>query len=143
MKYALFFAVFFMGAFTFCKSKSYSQNELPSLQLRWGKGGGFTGIETTQVLLENGQVFQQKGVNAALLELEKVKKKAAKPLFEAAQKAGLPNLAFNYPGNTYQFIEFRQDGKSNRVTWGDANTTADPRILDLYKQLQALLPTEK
>jgi hypothetical protein len=138
MKYLVFLLCFFSA----CKSKHYAQDNLPATQLRWGKGGGFTGAVKTCILLENGQIFVQKTNNAPLAELEKTRKKSAAALFEAAKKAGLTDLQFNHPGNTYQFIEWMQEGKSNRVIWGDAAQAAPPVLTDLYKQLNALLPAD-
>ena len=73
-------ALFAVAAiFTFCKNSKYTADNLPAEQIRFGKGGGFTGIEKSWTLLENGQVFE-KGPDGTLVALDSAKKKTAKIL---------------------------------------------------------------
>lgn len=121
-----------------CKHTKYTAANLPADQLRWGNGGGFVGKETTYMLLENGQIFKRDGIKADLLELAPIKSRQANTLVESAEKLGLLKMDFVHPGNTYQFIEFEDDGKKSRVSWGDSRFSVDPKIQELYKKLSDL-----
>lgn len=125
--------------FWFCKHTRYTADNLPTQQLRFGNGGGFTGKETVFVLLENGQIFS-KSLDGALTEVAKVKSKKAKEQFDTATKLGLNMLNFQHPGNMYYFLEVpAADGKTNRVTWGDNNAPIPTEIKDFYQQLMGLV----
>lgn len=122
-----------------CKHTKYTAANLPADQLRWGNGGGIVGKETTYTLLENGQLFKRDGLKAELMELPPVKGKRANALVESAEKLGLLKMDFVHPGNTYQFIEFEDEGKKSRVSWGDPKFPVDPKIQELYKKLSGLV----
>ena len=71
--------------FIFCKhQQTFTADNLPTLQLRWGTGGGIVGKETTLTLLENGQIFKQ-GFKGEATEVGKIKAKVAKSLIKKAE----------------------------------------------------------
>ena len=121
--------------FPFCKS--YSPNQLPDQQLIFGKGGGFSGIETSYTLLNNGQLFKSNSADTSLIELKKIAKSEAKRLFSTLEAVGFDSIQLNSPGNLYQFIESQTEGKTHKVVWGaDESTSPIPEALkDFYKNL--------
>ncbi len=136
---ALFFVLLCTAAlFDQCKPTRYSPSELPEEYLRFGDGGGFAGIETTYTLLENGQLFKHKSKGGDTLELPGVKPHLAKKAIEKAESLGLLTLDFMYPSNIYTFIEFTDDGKTNRIAWGDRDHPVDEKISALYEELRKL-----
>lgn len=141
MKTILLILPLIATAFLFfcCKHTQYTAANLPADQLRWGNGGGFVGKETMYILLENGQLFKRDGAQGELKELPSVKAKKAHALTESAEKLGLLNTQFAHPGNTYQFVEFEDDGKKNRISWGDAKYPVDGKIQELYGKLMELV----
>ena len=117
-----------------CKSAKYTAATLPESRILFGNGGGFAGIENTYYLLENGQVFAQKGASHELNALKNAKKKAAQEAFATCDALHLDAMTLNMPGNTYSFIERRtSDGKSHRITWG--NTAPSAEILAFHTSL--------
>lgn len=140
MKIILIFISLSAAAFLWlaCKQTKYTPGNFPDRQLRWGSGGGFTGKETTHTLLENGQIFTHAG-EGALTESGKVKAKRAKMLYEMIGTLGLDGVHFQHPGNTYDFIEVLSGDSVNRISWGDRSHPVDPKIKDLFDQLNALL----
>lgn len=126
----------------YCKHTRYSAANLPAKQLRFGSGGGFTGKETGYMLLENGQLFQN-NPGAGPVEIQATRRKTAQAIFKTAETLGLASLDFKHPGNVYDFIEFAEGDKLNRVSWGDPHVTPDPKITDLYAQLTALTAGRK
>lgn len=117
--------------------KTYTPDQLPPVQLQFGNGGGFTGIETTYTLLENGQVFKQSSIDSTTTNLPSLKPKTAKALFAQLEAIGFDTLKVNQPGNLYQFIHSKQDTISHRVVW--TPSTDQPALDSLYKQMIQLV----
>ena len=145
MKISTFLLLAFMAALlgAQCKSTRYTPENLPDDRLLFGEGGGFAGLETTYLLLENGQIFRSDSKAPAWVEMSQIRKKTANDLFESAESLGLLTLAFKHPGTVYQFIEFQDDGKTNRVTWGDKGQSVTPQIAVLYQQLMQTVQEKK
>ena len=122
-----------------CKNTEYTSANLPDEYLRFGDGGGFACIETSYTLLENGQFFKHKSKGTDTLELSSSKRKVAKKLFEKAESLGLEKLEFMYPSNIYTFIEIVDDGKTNRIAWGDREHLIDEKISAFYDELRQLI----
>lgn len=118
--------------FSFCKQHKYTAENLPEQQIRFGKGGGFTGVETMYTLLENGQLF-----DTSKKELPKIKARTAKGYFKTLETLGLSALPFSHPGNTYSFVEIPGASGVNRIVWGDANYPVDAAVKDFYTKLMS------
>ncbi|MCB0532242.1 MAG: hypothetical protein H6574_20260 [Lewinellaceae bacterium] len=125
--------------FSQCKTTKYTPDNLPDEYLRFGNGGGFTGIETTYTLLENGQLFKSVSRQSETQELATCKRKKVKRLFERAETLDLANLKFMYPGNIYQFVEILDDGAMNRIVWGEKDNPVDENIKSLHEELMQLI----
>lgn len=121
-----------------CKQSKYAPGNFPDRQLRWGSGGGIVGKETTYTLLDNGQIFVR-DMGGTLTETGKTKAKTAKALYEMIGTLGLEKLDFQHPGNTYDFIEVLNGDSVRRISWGEKNIPVDPKIKDLFNQLNGLL----
>lgn len=125
--------------FSFCKHQpSFTADNLPPQQLRWGSGGGIVGKETTHTLLQNGQTFLRE-MAGPLVESAKTKPKTAAAIFKTAESLGLSKMEFNHPGNIYSFLEWQDGDMVHRVVWGDAKFPVDGGVKALYEQLNGLL----
>ncbi len=127
------------AVFSRCKPTKYTPDNLPDEYLRFGNGGGFTGIETTYTLLENGQVFKSVSRQFETQELATCKRKKVKQLFDRAESLNLTQVKFMYPGNIYQFMEILDDGVSNRIAWGEKDNPVDDNIKLLHEELMQLI----
>jgi hypothetical protein len=136
MKSTRFFTVLFT-LLLFSTCKTYTPDQLPPVQLQFGNGGGFTGIETSYTLLENGQIFKQSSIDSTATNLPSVKPKAAKALFAQLEAIGFDTLNINKPGNLYQFIQSKQDTLSHKVVWTPG--TDQPVLDSLYKKMIQLV----
>jgi len=125
--------------FSQCKNTKYTADKLPGEYLRFGNGGGFTGVETSYTLLENGQLFKSVSREPEMQELASGKRKQAKKLFEKAEALNLLALEFMHPGNIYQFLEFQDDGVTNRIAWGEKDKPVDENIKLLHEELMRLI----
>lgn len=125
-------------AFSACKTPTYTSENLPEKQLYFGNGGGFAGLVTEYLLLENGQLFK---VNAPgdLTEMNKVKKKTAAGIYQNYTEAGFDDLLFNQPGNIYYFIRMVNGENENYCSWSDQRPLPEEKMMDFYKNLTALI----
>ncbi len=123
-----------------CKSTQYKAENLPAQQLRWGNGGGYTGVETTFSILENGQIFKKEGLNAGFSELSDIKKGKAAKLFKQSLSLDLNAAKDLKPSNIYQFLELA-DGKGGfqRIAFDASKLSADSPIASLYNALTGIL----
>lgn len=128
------------AVFSACKGTQYTPANLPEQQLAFGDGGGFAGAYTEYLLLENGQLFVQKGLSGERMEISATKKSTAKAMFKQATNLLTDSMAFNYPGNVYYFLQRKDTGLDVRVTWGAPGYEVNGDVKALYEKL-VKLPT--
>jgi len=128
--------------FSACKGTQYTPANLPEQQLAFGDGGGFAGAYTEYLLLENGQLFVQKGLSGERMEIPSTKKRTAKAMFKQATVLLTDSTAFNYPGNVYYFLQRKDTGLDVRLTWGAPGHEVNEQVKALYEQL-VKLPTSE
>jgi hypothetical protein len=121
-----------------CKNTKYAPGNFPDRQLRWGSGGGVVGKERMYILLDNGQIFVIEG-GKILSEVGSTKGKTAKALYETVATLGLEKINFQHPGNIYDFVEVLSGDSVHRISWGAKDQPVDPKIKDLFDQLNGLL----
>lgn len=130
-----FLALFF---FTQCKVVKYTPDKLPTKQIIFGEGGGFTGIETSYTLLENGQIFKQVGVENTYQELKSIKPKTAKGIFEKLHSLQLYKMDIDKPGNLYYFLQEVNETIDSRVVWGAGDYVPPSSVISVFKDLKDL-----
>jgi hypothetical protein len=108
--------------------------------LAFGNGGGFTGASQMYTLSSKGMLSQYNSLSNDSTKLGEIPAKQVKFFFEEARKLKLDTLKFNEPGNMYRFIEFAENGKTNRVTWGKAGQTPPTGCEALYDSLHSIIP---
>lgn len=124
--------------FSACKGTKYTPANLPEKQLAFGDGGGFAGAYTEYLLLENGQLFVQKGLGGERTEIPSAKKRTAKSVFKRATALLTDSTAVNYPGNMYYFLQRKDSGVDVRMTWGAPGYEVPPQVKALYDELTRL-----
>ncbi len=121
-----------------CKMTKYTSDKFPDHQLIFGKGGGFAGVETSFILLENGQIFRQVGTEGSYEELKPIRKKEAKAFFSKLSSLQLYKLDIEKPGNLYYFLQEITSSLDSRVTWGSGDYLPPQALMSLYKELHTL-----
>ena len=124
--------------FTQCKVVKYFADKLPTKQIIFGDGGGFAGIETSYILLENGQLFKQIGLENPYQELKSIKPKEAKPFFDKVASLQLYKMDIEQPGNLYYFMREVNETIDSRVTWGAGDYVPPKSLVSTYKDLKNL-----
>jgi hypothetical protein len=136
----LFFSLLF---FAQCKVIKYTPDKLPAKQLIWGSGGGFADTETSHLLLENGQIFRQAGVDGNYEELVPLKKKEAAVFFEKLASLQLYKQDIDKPGNLYYFLQEITEAIDSRATWGAGDYLPPKSMVSLYRELHELVKDRK
>lgn len=116
-----------------------SPDEWKGNYIQFGKGGGFTGIANVYVLLENGQLFEQKGLSNTFNKLESVDKKSTIAIFKQAATLNLPSKEINAPGNIYKQLSLLIKGKKTNIVWSDGNTEVSQDVNTLHQKLFSLI----
>lgn len=129
--------------FAACKTTKYTPEKFPVRQIVFGDGGGFTGIETSYTLLENGQLFKQVGVEGAYTELKAIKGKQAKELFDKVNSLQLFKLDIDKPGNMYYFLRQVTDHLDSRVTWGAGDYMPPQGLVSVYRELKGIAKAQQ
>ncbi len=105
----------------------------------FGKGGGIAGTETTYALLENGDLYKKAGITSKYVLVKSLTKEETKQTFKNLEFLGINTMQLNDPGNTYNFIQFK-DKSHPRIVWsGNTNTPGNLKtfftILNYYANL--------
>lgn len=134
----LFLTLVFFSA---CKAsqKAISLTEYKDNIISFSTGGGFTGEETTYYILENGQLYVEKGVVEKSTKLfSTLSKKETKVLFEKASKLNW-SKQINASGNIYHTIAFGKYNESKKIIWGNNQESPSEDILKFYTELNSII----
>ena len=139
--FACWIMLLLFATITSCASQKEvaSPAEWKGNSIKFGKGGGFTGVSNMYVLLENGQLFSQDGLSSNYTALSKVSKKAAAALFKSAALLSFPAADVNEPGNMYKELQVTLPNKTIKLLWSDGNTTVNSDINNFHQQLLLLI----
>ena len=137
-KFFLFASILLFAGMSSCKVVQYTPEKFPSKQIIWGHGGGFSGVETSYILLPNGQLFKRTGVDATYTELMPLKKKAATPYFEKIASLQLYKQDIDKPGNLYYFLQEVTETTDSRVVWGAGDYIPPAAFVKIYKELNTI-----
>lgn len=117
-----------------CNSQKYLPTEFPKDQIVFGNGGGFTGMVTTYVLQQNGQLFQE-SMDTTFDELAIIPKKECKLLFEQYRNLKVDTLELNNPGNMYRFLKLSNVDTTYHSVWGDGMVFPPDTVQAFYQSL--------
>lgn len=112
-----------------CSSTKINPTSYTKDKILFGSGGGFAGIEKTYTLLDNGLVFEMSEMNKAYKKVKTIKSNQSIQIFKNYKFLNFELLELNRPGNTYKFMEFTVNGKTNRIVWSDKNDSKDANTM--------------
>jgi hypothetical protein len=127
-----------------CHKKNIAVEKMPTKQILFGSGGGFTGVVSEYALLENGSVLELSNDKKSYNVVNRIGRQKAGDCVATIKKLGLETLKFDEPGNLYYYIVVKTDkAVENRITWGSKENPVDNNIKDLYQTLISFLPKGK
>lgn len=95
-------------------------------ELKFGEGGGFTGMVTAYEIKENGDVLKDGK------KIKSIDKSELKAIQKKVNNLSTESLKFNHPFNIYYFIETDK----GKIVWGDPAFPEPDDIKALYNQLK-------
>jgi len=117
---------------SFCVLSSYAQENY----LLVSNGGGVAGTATVYKIDKTGKVMKGQGLGEiTYTEESKLKKCAAKRYFKHAKAVLKSSPDFIHPGNMYSSLALYEEGKENRITWGQAEFPAPEEATKLYDKI--------
>ena len=119
-----------------CKPmKDFPQND-PHDQIHFGQGGGFTGMVTYFILLEDGRLFQRALQDSSYTLVDTWKQDFTTQMFSSYEALQLDHVDLLEPGDLYYFIEYRpKDAPPHRIVWGRPGHAPDENISRYYNLL--------
>jgi hypothetical protein len=127
--------------FASCRT-TYTTDNFPERKMYFGSGGGFAGMVTEYLLLENGQLYKHPSADV-YEEMDRVKKKKAEQLYVLYEEAGFTDLRFNQPGNIYYFIRMVDGETENYISWSDQKPLPEVKMSDFYQTLMETVKPAK
>ena len=138
MKYTILYIFLTSSVLITCKSKDFTPYNYSGKMIEFGTGGGFTGQVTKHHILDNGDVFKDRGSEDFIDRLGKLPKNETKLIFETYDHLKLTDLYIDKPGNKYHFVIIKENGNNHKLLW-DANDKDLPRELNLFMYKLKLL----
>ncbi|MBK6365112.1 MAG: hypothetical protein IPF52_17185 [Saprospiraceae bacterium] len=108
--------VLFLVLLISCKSVPFVPEESKLNYIKFGNGGGFTGMVNTYYLTEKGDLYADGG--EGLKKSGSVKKQIADQMIALPKILNIKENPYNVPGNRYFFIEYKIDGEQQKIQWG-------------------------
>lgn len=103
-------------------------------------GGGIAGSATVFKIGLDGKVLKGKGSGTVNFdEQSKLKKSVAQMYYRKVKMAVKTASDFNHPGNMYYSIAIFENGKENKITWGDFQYPVPDQPKNLYQEITTVL----
>ena len=122
-----------------CSKKVINPLEYEKSKVTFGNGGGFTGLETSFMMLENGKIFKLTEMGKSYTYLGQIERNKVTQFFDTFKLFTFGSMVLNDPGNMYRYIEIDKEGTTNRLTWG--NSMVDKNLTLLYQILMNYVST--
>lgn len=107
-------------------------------EIKFGSGGGITGLYTYYLLKQNSELYVQQG--ASNVFLKRIRNTKTNHLFKTISSSKLLNMRYNKPGNyTNQIFIIKNQVIVNQIQWSQNDTLVPSEILNLYHSLYKLL----
>lgn len=127
-----------------CNSAKQMPANYQGTQLIFGEGGGVTGQAKIYYILESGMIFKSEGiVEPTVHKYGRISSEVARRLINNYQVLQLNDIVHNYPGNRYQFVEWKHEGQNHKITWGDSEHAVDQKVKLFYDLLNHEINTIK
>lgn len=119
-----------------CKSSTLLPSEYKGDQIHFGQGGGFTGMVTYFILLDDSRLFQKNTMDSTYTEVAEWENSFARQMFGNYKSLGLDKVEYYHPGNLYYFIEHHSPGEDpHRISWGKSDMTPPDNVVNFYNLL--------
>jgi hypothetical protein len=119
-----------------CRPAKNFPSDLKWDQLHFGQGGGFSGLVTYYILLEDGRLFQRNLRDSTYSFKTTWPDKFVHQMFENYSSLHLDETDVYQPGDLYYFIEYHaKPDQVHRIVWGRPGFVPDENIVNFYNLL--------
>ena len=135
-KNQFYIALFLLFLAVSCRPQKDFPDDFKGEQIHFGQGGGFSGILTYFVLLDDGRLYQKAYRDSTYSLLTKWPDDFVNQMFENYQLLHLDKVDHYEPGDLYYFIEFHNGPKEvHRIAWGKPGFTPADNVVIFYNLL--------
>jgi len=118
-----------------CTTTRYQNpKDYPAAQLTFGNGGGFSGMVTEYVLLDNGQLLKKLSNLDSFEIVKNIDKNQTKQIFTNYDFLNIGNIKHTQPGNVYSFIRYKHEDKEHEIIWGNNQYPPEQNNLKIFHQ---------
>jgi hypothetical protein len=111
-----FLFIAFITLIISCKPIPFIPGDSKLNYIKFGNGGGFTGMVNTYFLTETGDLYADGG--EGLQKSGTVDKQIANQMLALHKILHVKEKPYDVPGNRYFFIEYKIDGEIQKIQWG-------------------------
>lgn len=101
----------------------------------FGSGGGFTGKYMEYKIYDSGMIDEMDFKKEAWVAYAEVDPSEVQPFFTDLVELDLLTFKYDHPGNLTWYIEVHDEGTTNRVKWGENNSTVKPELEAFFKKV--------
>ncbi len=119
-----------------CSTTTEFPSKFRGEQLHFGQGGGFSGILSYYVLLDDGRLYQRSLRDSTFAFSATWDKPFVRQMFSNYNAMELDEVDFFEPGDRYYFIQHKSGNNPfHSITWGKPGTAPDQHIVSFYNIL--------
>jgi len=128
-----------------CSPTRYTKpTEYPDARINFGNGGGFSGMVTEYVLLDNGQLLKKLNQVDSFEIIATIDKNQTRQIFDNYSFLNIGSIVYNQPENMYRFLRFYQQDTEYKITWsGNQYPEQYPNLKIFHRNLKSIIPTSK
>ena len=127
-----------------CTTTRYQHpNDYPDARLTFGNGGGFSGMVTEYVLLDNGQLLKKLSRQDSFEIIKTIDKRQTKQIFANYDFLNIGDIKYNQPGNVYSFIRYEYQEAKHEILWGNHQYPPEENNLKIFHQTLIGLAKDK
>lgn len=135
-KISVFLAICYLGVLSCCSSTREFPEKYKRDQIHFGQGGGFTGMVTYFVLLEDGRLFQRQMKDSTYTYADRWDQDFVKQMFSNYKLFHFDQLSYYEPGDLYYFIQYHHGKEAiYNVAWGKPGFRPDENLVTYYNLL--------
>ncbi len=133
----------FLLLFAACSSSRYiNPTEYPDARINFGHGGGFSGMVTEYVLLDNGDLLKKLTQVDSFEIVTTIDKDQTTQLFENYKFLNIESVDCNEPGNMYRYIHFHHEDTDHKIMWSSGQyPDRYPTLKIFHQNLNSFIPT--
>ena len=119
-----------------CSKQQFIPNQYSGIMVSFGSGGGFTGMEETTFVNQQGRVVTRLGAGSESTSIGKITRREFKNLQDFIIRENLYDYQYSQPGNAYVFLQLQNETtKCDRIVWELGDQQVSKSAIELMTML--------